>query len=40
MAYVSDDPKPMRPRKAVSSKDGADLEHCADVRSSDEMLDT
>lgn len=39
MAYISDDPKPMRPRKASSSKDGVASEKCADVRPSDEMLD-
>ena len=38
MAYVSDDPKPMRPKKASSSKDDVALENCADIRPSDEMF--
>lgn len=38
MAYVSDDPKPMRPKEASSSKDDVALENCADIRPSDEMF--
>ena len=39
MAYVSDDPKPMRPKGAFSGSVGGALKHCADIQSSAEMCD-
>lgn len=39
MAYVSDDLKPMRPKKVPLIKDDVVIESCADIRPSDEMHD-
>lgn len=39
MAYISDDPKPMRPKDAFSGSVGGALEQCADIQSSEEMRD-
>ena len=38
MAYISDDPKPIRPNTASSSKKEVALENCAGVRASEETL--
>ena len=38
MAYISDDPKPIRPNTSSSSKKDVALENCAGVRASEETL--